>query len=208
MNPFLSIWKAPKATVKYLIEHKTIGYGLIIMMIASLGPGIMTFADTFFLEGFSLPAILAISIGAALILSIPGYFISAFAYTWIGKLLGGTGNWREMCLVIAGGGLLMIWTLPISILAVILYGKTLFTYPEDIFAVTNMSPGFYFLYTVILMGLSIFGIVVQSKGIGLVHNISALRGFGTILIYAGFVFVLVFTIAVAVAVMSGILFMG
>lgn len=206
MNPFISIWREPKKTLAYLIEHKTIGYGLIIMMIASLGSGIMTFADTGVLEGFSLPVILAISIGAALILSIPGYFISAFAYSWIGKLLGGSGNWREMCLVIAGGGLLMIWTLPIGILAVIFYGKTLFSNPVEVFAVTNMSPGFYFLYTLILIGLSIFVMVIQSKGIGLVHKFSAWRGFGTMMIFAGVVFVLVFTIVVTV--ISGILFMG
>lgn len=205
MNPFFSIWAQPKKTVAYLIEHKTIGYGLIVMMIASLGSGIMAFADTGVLEDFSLPVILAISVGVALVLSIPGYFISAFVYTWIGKLLGGTGNWREMCLVVAGGGLIMIWTLPIGILAVILYGKTLYSNPVELFAVTNMSLGFYLLYTLVLIGLSIFVMVIQSKGIGLVHNFSAWRGFGTMMIFAGIIFVLVFTIAVAV--ISGILFM-
>ena len=146
MNPFLLIWTQPKKTLAYLIEHKTIGYGLMIMVISSLCSGIMAFADTGLLEGFSLPAIFAISFGAALLISIPAYFMSAFMYTWIGKLLGGTGNWREMCLVIAGGVLPMIWTLPIGILAVIIYGKALFSEPVGVFAVTNMSLGFYLFH--------------------------------------------------------------
>ena len=205
MNPFLSVWKAPKETVAYLIEHKTIGYGLMIAMIASLGSGIMAFADTGLLEGSSLPVILMTSLGIALAISVAGYFISAFVYTGIGKLLGGTGNWRDMCLVIAGGALPMVWIMPIGIIAVLLYGEKLFSLP-GIFEVTNMSTGFYFLYTLILIGLSVFAMIIQSKGIGLVHNFSAWRGFGTMMIFAGILFVLTFTIAVAV--ISGILFMG
>ena len=205
MNPFLLIWTQPKKTLAYLIEHKTIGYGLMIMVISSLCSGIMAFADTGLLEGFSLPAIFAISFGAALLISIPAYFMSAFMYTWIGKLLGGTGNWREMCLVIAGGVLPMIWTLPIGILAVIIYGKALFSEPVGVFAVTNMSLGFYLFHTVIMTGLSIFSTVIQSKGIGLVHNFSAWRGFGTIMIYAGIVFVLSFILIIITV--GSILFM-
>lgn len=205
MNPFLAIWAQPKKTLAYLIEHKTIGYGLMIMAISSLASGVMAFADTGLLEGFSLPAILAISLGVSMVISIPAYFISAFVYTWIGKLLGGTGNWREMCLVVAGGVLPMIWTLPIGVLAVLIYGKALFFEPEGVFAVTNMSLGFYLLHTIIMTGLSIFSTVIQSKGIGLVHNFSAWRGFGTIMIYAGVVFVLSF--AFIISLISGLLFM-
>lgn len=205
MNPFLSIWTQPQKTLAYLIEHKTIGYGLIILLISSLGSGIMAFADTGLLEGFSLPAILAISLGAMLVVSIPIYFISAFVYTWIGKLLGGTGNWREMCLVIAGGAFPMFLVLPIEILAVFIYGKGLFSEPVGLYTVTNMSYGFYLLYTIILVGLSIFSTVIQSKGIGLVHNFSAWRGFGTMMIYAGIVFVLCFMLIIITV--GGILFM-
>lgn len=205
MNPFFTIWAKPKKTLAYLIEHKTIGYGLMIMVISSLCSGVMAFADTGLLEGFSLPVILAISFAASLLISIPAYFISAFMYTWIGKLLGGTGNWREMCLVVAGGVLPMIWILPIEILAVFIYGKDLFTEPVGVFAVTNMSLGFYLLYTIILIGLSIFSAVIQSKGIGLVHGFSAWRGFGTIMIYVGIVFVLSFILIIITV--GGILFM-
>lgn len=206
MNPFISIWTQPKKTLAYLIEHKTISYGLMIMVISSLCSGVMAFADTGLLAGFSLPSILAISFGISLLISIPAYFICALVYTWIGKLLGGTGNWREMCLVIAGGMLPMILTLPIGILAIAIYGKDLFVEPVGVFAVTNMSLVFYLLYTVIMMGLSIFSTVIQSKGIGLVHNFSAWRGFGTIMIFAGVVFVLSFILIIAL--ISGLLFVG
>lgn len=205
MNPFISIWTQPKKTLAYLIEHKTIGYGLMIMVISSLGSGIMAFADIGLLDGFSWATILAISLGTSLLISIPAYFISAFVYAWIGKILGGTGNWRQMCLVIAGGALPMIMVVPIEILAVLIYGKGLFAEPVGVYAVTNMSFGFYLFYTVLLIGLSIFSAVIQSKGVGLVHNFSAWRGFGTIMIYAGIVFVLSFILIIITV--GGILFM-
>jgi hypothetical protein len=39
----------------------------------------------------------------------------------------------------------------------------------------------------ILMGVSIYGMVVLSKGIGIVHNFSAWRGFGVIMIFIGII---------------------
>lgn len=202
MNVLLTIWKKPTETLKYLIEEKTISYGLIIVMIASLGSGVMAFSDTGFLSQFSLPMILVISLGAALVGAIPFYFINAFMYTWIGKLLGGTGNWRKMCLAQSGAALVMIWTIPINFAAVAIYGKALYAEP-GLFEVTNMSGELYTLYTVVLLVASIFGTVVTSKGIGLVHGFSAWRGFGTLMIYAGIAFVILFTIVMAV--ISGLL---
>ena len=99
----------------------------------------------------------------------------------------------------------MIMVVPIEILAVFIYGKGLFAEPVGVYAVTNMSFGFYLFYTILLIGLSIFSTVIQSKGVGLVHNFSAWRGFGTIMIYAGIVFVLSFILIIITV--AGILFM-
>ncbi|AOV06484.1 YIP1 family protein [Sporosarcina ureilytica] len=206
MNPFLSIWTKPEQTLRDMIDRKSIGYGILVIVIASIGTGVFSFADSGLLSGFSLPAILFISLFLATAMSVFLYFLNAGLYLFIGKLLGGKGQWKQMCLAIASGSLPMIGMLPISIIAILIYGKDLFREPVGPFAVTNMSFGFYLFYLIVMIGLSIYGIVILSKAIGYAHQFSALRGFGTIMIYAGIVFVIV--ILLAIAMISGIVFLG
>lgn len=197
MNPIISIWTQPKKTVQYMIDHKSMRYALLLVLLAAFSSGIMSLADTGIFGSLSLPAILTISIGSTLLFSIPAWYINAIIYTWIGKKLGGTGNWREMCQVVAAGMIPMIWTMPIGIIAVIIYGRTLFATP-GVFEITNMSNGIYLLHSIILIAIGIFGTVILSQGIGLVHNFSSWRGFGTVMIFAGILFVLVFIILMVV----------
>lgn len=206
MNPFISIWKEPKRTIQYMIGNKGLGYGLVIILLAALSSSVMAFSDTGFLEGFSLPAILIISILSGLIISIPAWFITAALYTWIGKLLGGTGNIRNMCLVVAAGAIPSIWLMPIGIIAVAMYGELLFATPPGDFGFTNMSIGFYFLYNFLLFAVGIFGLVVLSKGIGLAHNFSAWRGFGTVMIFLGILIII--AILVIMLIFAGLLWIS
>lgn len=206
MNPFLSIWSKPEQTLQDMIEQRSLGYGILVTVIVSIGTSVFSFADTGLLSGFSLPTILFISLFIAITMSVFFYFFNAGVYLFIGKILGGKGQWKQMCLAVASGSLPMIGMLPISIIAVLIYGKDLFIEPVGPFAVTNMSFGFYVFYLIVMMGLSIYGIVILSKAIGYAHQFSALRGFGTIMIYAGIVFVIV--ICLVILVISGLVFLG
>ena len=80
----------------------------------------------------------------------------------------------------------MIWTAPIGVIAISLYGQQLFATPTSPLG-TNMSVGFFFFQTWIMLAISIFGLIVQSKAIGIVHNFSALRGFGTMMLFICFI---------------------
>lgn len=200
MNPILSIWTQPKETLRYMIDQKSMRYALVLVLLAAFSSGIMNFSDSGFFESLSLPAILTISVGSVLLLSVPAWYINALIYTWVGKLLGGTGNWRQMCQVVAAGMIPTIWTMPIGIMAVIIYGKTLFDAPPGEFGITNMSIGFYLLHTIILIGFGIFSTIIISKGIGLVHNFSAWRGFGVVMIFAGILLLLLIIVVIIVVV--------
>ena len=197
MNPLLSIWSQPKNTVQYIMDNKPIGYLFFLTILSSFASGFLAFADTGFLVEFSLPVILLIITILSIIIGIVVLGISAVAYTWLGKLLGGTGSIRNMSYAVAAGSIPNIWMMPFSIIAVILYGKSLYMQP-DIYSITNMSTGFYLLYNLILMGVSIYGIVILAKGIGLVHNFSAWRGFGTMMIFLGITMVIAIIIVVSI----------
>ena len=200
MNPLLSIWSQPKNTVQYMLDNKPISYLVFLAILSSFATGILAFADQGFLEGFSLPVILLIVTIISIVISIASWGLASVIYTWIGRLLGGTGSIRNTSYAVAAGFIPTIWTMPIGFIAVIIYGEKLFMQPVDVFAITNMSIGFFLIHNLIIMGVSIYGIVVLSKGIGLVHNFSAWRGFGVIMISLGI------AILVAVIILIPLLF--
>ena len=198
MNPLLSIWSQPKNTVQYMLDNKQIGYLFFLVILSSFATGVMSFADKGFLVAFSLPVILLLITILSIIISLASWGITSVFYTWIGKMLGGTGTIRKMSYATATALIPSIWTMPIGITAVILYGKNLFMEPTSVFAITNMSTGFYLLHNLVLIGISIFAIVILSKGIGLVHNFSTWRGFGTFMILFGIMMVITIPIIVLV----------
>jgi hypothetical protein len=188
MNPLFSIWTQPSKTIRYIVEHKSMVYPLMLISISSLANSLMAFADLGFFKNSSLSTTIILVLFWGLLLGLAGWGFTIVAYTWIGKLLGGTGTMRKMSLATGASTIPIIWTAPIGIIAVYLYGKQLFDVPSGPFG-TNMSVGFFFLQTCIMMGVSIFTLIVQSKGIGIVHNFSAWRGFGTIVLFSGFIIV-------------------
>lgn len=190
MNHFLTIWTKPNETLRDMIDNKSIGYGILIIILSSLGSSVFVFEGSGILDNFSLPVILLISIFLMSIFTVIAYIFNALIYWLIGKMLGGKGRYGRVCLATASGSLPMIGIVPFSILAVILYGKGLYVELADPMAQTNMSLGFYMLYVVVMMGLSIYGIVILSKALGYAHGFSALRGFGAVMIYAAVMFVI------------------
>ena len=197
MNPLLSIWSQPKNTVQYMMDNKPISYLFLLAILYSFATGILSFADQGFLEGFSLPVILLVVTLLSIVISVAGWGLSSVIYTWLGKLLGGTGSIRDMSYAVAAGFIPTIWTMPIGFIAVIIYGEKLFMQPADVLAITNMSIGFFLIQNLIIMGVTVYGVVVLSKGIGLVHNFSAWRGFGVTMIFLGIIIVVAIMVVVS-----------
>lgn len=196
MNPFFSIWTQPSNTIRYIVEHKSLVYPLMLISISALTNSLLAYADLGLFKGFPLSTTIVLVLFFGLLSGLVGWGIAIVAYTWIGRLLGGTGTMRNMLLAIGTSTIPVIWTAPIGIIAVFLYGKHLFDAPSGPFG-TNMSVGFFFLQTWIMLGVSIFTLFVQSKAIGIVHNFSSWRGFGTIVLFSGFIIVISIIILVS-----------
>lgn len=185
MNPIFTIWRQPTKTLEYILSEKKIGYGAFIMVLYSLSAGMVTSANTGLFSGLPLPAILALTIFSTLIGSFIGWVIGAAMYTWVGQWLGGRGKFADMVRVFPAFSILMIWLAPMHLAMVVMYGKALFDAPASQFAITNLPIGVYFLTNLVTMGIGIYGVVIMSKGIGLVHQFSAMRGFGAVMIMVG-----------------------
>lgn len=196
MNPLISIWTQPKATIRYVLEHKTWSYSFLILLLAAISVGLTSFADTEIMPDLPLLALIPLGIFSTFFGSIISLFISSALYTWVGKWLRGKGNFKDMVQMIPIASIPLIWMMPINLFLVIVFGKNLFidmmdTSDANAFGAMSAVLLFTNLLTLIL---SIFSTVILSKGIGIVHRISSWRGFGTIMIVFGLFFVLLIPI--------------
>lgn len=198
MNPIVTIWTQPKETIRYILEYKTWSYSFFILFLASISVGLTSFAETDILLDLSLPVIILLSILSSIIGTIISLFISSALYTWVGKWLGGKGNFKDMVQMTPIASIPLIWMLPINLLLVIIFGKSLFvdmmnTVDPD---VTGTLSTVLLITNLLTFALGIFSTVILSKGIGIVHHFSSWRGFGTIMIIVGFFLVLLIPLIV------------
>lgn len=195
MNPLLSIWSRPTETLRYMLEKKSIGYGFLIFLLSSISGGSIAMAATDIFGGMPLVFIVIISIIIAYGSGLIGWVITAGLYTWVGKWLGGKGKFADMMYITPAAAIPTIWVAPMNFLILAVYGSRLFELPTDNFGITNLPLGIYFLQNLITLGVGIYGTVIASKGIGLVHGFSAWRGFGVIAIIFGIFFVIMVLLA-------------
>ncbi|MDN4608412.1 YIP1 family protein [Sporosarcina highlanderae] len=204
MNPLLSIWSQPTKTLEYLLEKKSVGYGVFIFLLGSISTGSIALAPTGWFSGLPAYLIVIFSIILTFFGALLGWMIIAALYTWIGKWLGGTGKFSEMIHITPASTILTIWLAPMNYSILAIYGSRLFEVPTENFGVTNLPLGVYFLMNIVTIGVGIYGIVIMSKGIGLVHKFSALRGFGVvaILMGIGMVLAIIFSIIIGILIFS------
>lgn len=190
MNPIFSIWAHPTETLKYMRAKNSMGYSLLIFLLASISVGMVSMMNSGIFTGMPIVLIVLISIVISFVGAIIGWFISTALYTWVGKWLGGRGRFSDMLNVTPASSILQIWLSPMNLALLVLYGSTLFEAPASEFEVTNIPLGVFFLVNLVNLAVGIYGIVITSKGIGLVHGFSAWRGFGAVAIITGILIVI------------------
>ncbi|PIC64566.1 hypothetical protein CSV79_06315 [Sporosarcina sp. P13] len=196
MNPLVSIWTQPKETIRYVLEYKTWTYSFLILFLSAISLGLTSFADTDILPDFSLVATVILAIISTFIGSIISLFIAAGLYTWVGKWLRGKGNFKDMFQMIPISSIPLIWMLPINLLLVVVFGKSLFMDTNEPTVWMSLPTTLLLLTNLLTFGLGIFSLVILSKGIGIVHQFSSWRGFGVIVIIFGIALVLFIPIIV------------
>lgn len=207
MNAFLTIWTKPGETIREMVDKKSIGFGILVMIIAALSTSVLSGADSGVDEFLPFSMILLLTAVISIVFSIIGYFFNGGVYLLLGKMLGGKGRYKEVCLAAASASLPSLVLLPFSILAVVLYHDVLYSAPVDPFAVTSMPIAFFTIYTAIMVAVSIYGVVILSKALGYAHQFSAWRGFGVVAIYGVIAFIIGIFIAI-VLVFGGLMLMG
>ena len=166
MNPFLSVWLHPKQTARYVIEHKTIVYALILLVLSSVLAGSTELFNTEAYPDLSFVWIFLIFIILVPIIGITFMFITTGIVFLIGKLLNGTGSFWDVFKASSISSIPAICTAPFFILGTIV---------DEVSAVG-------LILNLITIVTSIWAIVILVAAIAEAHQFSTIRSIITLII--------------------------
>lgn len=184
MNPFLTIWKQPRATIQYLIVNKTIWQIALISFLGAWASALIASVDSSEMEGkdFVQPSLIMELIGSLLggvaSLFIGAAFIALFFWL-IGKLFKGTGTFSDMY---KGSMLTMLpyaVMLPIMLIWLFIAPDSFYGTEETMSALSMVITAIFFIAAFVL---SIYVLIVTIVMISEVHQFSKWRAFATMMI--------------------------
>ena len=198
MNPFLSVWLHPKQTARYVIEHKTIVYALILFIIGYIASGFSGLMGTELYPDLSYVWLFLIVIIITPIFGILMMFLTTGITFLVGKLLKGSGSFWDIFKACSLGSIPTIITGP-------LYLLWMFVSPESFFN-TNEIGAFAFIMTIILIVNFIWSIVIVVATVAEAHQFSIIRSFITLFIPAILLFILIFGIIAIISIIIVVIF--
>lgn len=198
MNPFLSIWKQPRATIQYLIVNKTIWQIALISFLGAWASALIASVNSSDMEGkdFVQPSVIMEIIlsflGGIASLFIGAAFIALFFWL-IGKLFKGTGTFSDMY---KGSMLTMVpYTIMLPIVLIWLISA-----PDSFYGTETSMSAFSMIISIIFFiaafVLSIFVLIVTIVMISEVHQFSKWRAFATMMIPTIAIIVIVLVLVV------------
>ncbi|TWT09331.1 Yip1 family protein [Planomicrobium sp. CPCC 101079] len=194
INPFTAIWVRTRETVRYVIEEKTTGYALMIIVIAAVINALLGTFDPQLNGALPLWASLLIGCIIGPIAGIAGVAILSALYLLIGKMFKGVSTYSEMFKAIGTTSIPSIWFAPIFLIGNlaapdVMLGET----GADTSPITFVIAG---LVGIASLVLGIWSLIIQSKAIGEAHRFSSWKGFFTLLIPGVVLFVLFAALAI------------
>ncbi|MFC4075490.1 YIP1 family protein [Salinithrix halophila] len=184
INPWLSMWKSPRETVRNYVDS---GHTKWLWLLAIFA-GIKVFLDNAEAQNVgdqvSIGSILFLSLFFGTIMGIVQWWLLSGALTLVGNWLGMHAEWGELRKAVALSYVPLVWTFFIWIIKIFAFGQENFT-PETP-TIDASIPLLSLIVLCYLINYLVFFwfVVVLSKSVAEVYDTSAWTGFGLILLTA------------------------
>ncbi|WP_107943409.1 Yip1 family protein [Metasolibacillus sp. FSL H7-0170] len=184
LNPFLSVWLHPKQTARYMIDHKTMGFAMIILTICS----IIALPINFFDYGGPLSwGFIIATIIFSPIVTIVGMFISALIAWGVGKLFKGVATYTEMYRATSIASIPSAMLGPIYLIWFVVSPDFLLTPDFE-----GPIPAIFWIAILLSIVLGIWSFVVSVGAVAEAHQFSNWKAFFTLVIPAIIIFIILF----------------
>lgn len=182
LNPWLSMWIKPRATIQQIIDDNPERFVLILTAIAGFSDTLDRASWQSLGDKMELPMILLLAAVAGPFLGIVKLYMGGALLRWTGGWLGGTASPKHIRAAMAWSSVPAIWGMILWIPLLALFGSELFTTETP-----TMDANEYMMYALIGLGLIGVGIEVWAfvaflKCLGQVQGFSAWKALGNTLL--------------------------
>lgn len=176
INPFTDIWLRTRETVRFVIEHKSTQYIILLIVLTGFASGLVGLMNARNADrepwAAVAQALITGPIGSAF-----GYFIGAAILVLVGRLFKGKATYPEMFKALVTAQIPQIWLLPLLLIWA-------FAAPETFFADRMAVEGdpVVVIMSIVMAVVSIWTFVIVCKAVGEAHRVSSWTGFFIVLI--------------------------
>ncbi|KZN54490.1 hypothetical protein N474_01865 [Pseudoalteromonas luteoviolacea CPMOR-2] len=202
LNPWLSIWTQPRATIQQIIDSGCAKYILLLVMISGVNSTLDRAVSKSMGDDKEVLVIVAMSIATGALSGVFFWALGSAATRLIGKWLGGVGTYEELRTAIA-------WSNVPSVLSLMLWVPLIAIAPNEIFATNTPTINANTIKSVLYWGimtiqlvLGIWSLILMIKCVAQVQEFSFWRAFSNLLL-AGVALVVPVGIAIAIAIGLG-----
>ena len=183
VNPFTAVWLRTRKTARFVIEEKTTGFAILLIMLSGIGSGLMGMQSSGGGAGMAGWLILLLALTLGPVVGLASAALLSGLYLLVGKLFKGKATYIEMFKAVAVSMIPYVWIAPVLLAWATLAPDSYFADP---LAETSTGEGWgtLLVFGTISFVLSIWGIIIQSKAIGEAHQFSSWKGLVTVLIPA------------------------
>ncbi len=190
LNPWISMWTKPRATVRQQLDTDPAQY---VLLLAILG-GISGVYDDVDFDSEILAERIGLFVGAAIggaIFGIIWLYLSAWLTGIAGRSIGGVGNAAQVRTALAWSNIPTVWLLPLNLgvaLSVAVLG------PERVFGAIVQAqndpaafdlfamPTWFFALAALGVVVLLWQIVITCQAVGEAHEFSSWKGLGALML--------------------------
>ncbi|MFC5559962.1 Yip1 family protein [Ureibacillus thermophilus] len=193
MNPFITIWRHPKKTTRYIIKEKNYFYIIIFLSLGYIGSTFTGFIDLGSdVDFLPLWALVLFTVILSPIFGIIGNAFSALGVWLIGKIFSGKGTYGQMFKAAS----LSVWPM---IMLIPIYLLWMWVDPDSLFYFSNSDYSFISIIALLFtIAAFIWSIVIYIGAIAEAHQFSNWMSFFTILIFLILLFIIFFIIGLII----------
>ena len=171
LNPFTDIWLRTRETVRFVIEHKSFKFIILLIVLTGFASGLIGMMNERSSDmapwAAILQALVTGPIGSAF-----GYFLGAAILVLVGRLFKGTATYQEMFKALVTAQIPQIWLLPLLTIWVL-------ASPETFLADRTNVEGdpIVVIMSIVMAVVSIWTFIIVCKAVGEAHRVSSWKGF-------------------------------
>ncbi len=206
LNPWLSMWVKPRATIQQVIETDPTRWVLLLVALN----GVFDVFDRAMAKNMGnqldWTSILLLAIITGPLFGVIGLYLFGWLIGWTGRWIGGKGTHENIRAAIAWATIPTIWALALWTPMLGIFGQDMFVSPTNL---SSNDPNLlynFWIFGIVLFFAEITSFIILFQALGQVQGFSAWRAFGNVVLAGLIAFIPLMVIIFFIA--SGIGMLG